>query len=160
MLDGLLYTLSNDNQLHLAASSTREILTHAPAKTQSDWWLWSTQLNKKHQNVRDELSLSAADTVRGQLKCWHMYCSTNTGWRQQCLYTVQKTCEGHLKCCKNDSEFNSKLWKNVCVCMQVCACVHVPVGAGRATPPCLMSLWRQSHVCRALNADRMEQVFI
>lgn len=41
-------------------------------------------------------------------------------------------------------------YERACVYVSVCARVHVPVGAGWATPPCLMSLWRQSHVCRPL----------
>lgn len=36
------------------------------------------------------------------------------------------------------------------MCACVCVYAHVPIQAGWATSPCLMSLWRQSHVCRPL----------
>lgn len=128
-------------------------------------------------------SLSHTDIVRGKSKCWDKYWSSNKGWEWQSLFTPQKTdgweCHLHLGKGekiweKNDqidkdsdkkrrTEILTASYERACVCVCACRCV-----CACACPcwswlghPTLFNVTLTSKPCvQALNADRMEQVFI
>lgn len=162
MLDWICYKLSDQSQLHWLV-----ILQGKSFHTWAKYTEWLTN------TVKQLLPCQKVILLEGKLKKLR-HVAPMKGWKWQCLETVQKTRgwemslkhgvrwkirEGKREKMKkkidkdtDKKDFNSKLCKSVrpCVCVCVYTHMHLPVGAGWATPPCLMSLWRQSHVCRAL----------